>query len=185
MLSYPAQSSFPRGLNVETYRKTYECLVRQTHGSQVMLQLGFVVALLILCTNVALLIWTAAQHLPSEKGITTVYTGSCAKIRDVSAYIHLAINVLSSLLLAASNRCMQSLVAPTREEIDRAHAQRQNLEVGVHTWCNFSRLPRLRRVLWTLLAISSVPLHLLYAPSPPFHLIRTYHVRYNSIILEA
>ena len=104
------------------------------------LLLGFAVAITVFTANLVLLIWTVKQDQPSEDGITTVYTGSCSFERDVSTWSHLAINVLSSLLLAASNSCMQGLAAPTRAEIDRAHAKHQWLDVGVNSARNFGSI---------------------------------------------
>lgn len=57
---------------------------------------------------------------------------------------------------------MQCLSSPTRNEIDNAHAQGVWLDVGVPSLRNLRRLSTTRVVLWYLLAISSIPLHLLY-----------------------
>lgn len=57
---------------------------------------------------------------------------------------------------------MQCLSSPTRSEIDKAHGQGVWLDIGVPSVRNLRRLSTSRIVLWWLLAISSVPLHLLY-----------------------
>ena len=57
---------------------------------------------------------------------------------------------------------MQCLSSPTRNEIDKAHSQGIWLDIGVPSFRNLRRLSTIRTVLWWLLAISSVPLHLLY-----------------------
>lgn len=57
---------------------------------------------------------------------------------------------------------MQCLSSPTRSEIDKAHGQGVWLDVGVPSVRNLRRLSTTRIVLWWLLAVSSVPLHLLY-----------------------
>ncbi|KAK2765090.1 hypothetical protein FQN54_008789 [Arachnomyces sp. PD_36] len=44
--------------------------------------------------------------------------------------LHLVINVLSTVILAATNYCMQCLGAPARADIDKAHAQRRWLEIA-------------------------------------------------------
>lgn len=62
----------------------------------------------------------------------------------------------------ASNYSMQCLSSPTRKEIDKAHARRAWLDVGVPSFRNLRRLSTTRIVLWWLLALSSIPLHLLY-----------------------
>ncbi|KAL8848269.1 MAG: hypothetical protein Q9221_006707 [Calogaya cf. arnoldii] len=57
---------------------------------------------------------------------------------------------------------MQCLGSPTREEIDRAHAKRRWLDVGVPSVRNLRNISPKRAVTWFLLAISSVPLALMY-----------------------
>ena len=57
---------------------------------------------------------------------------------------------------------MQCLSSPTRSEIDKAHGQGVWLDIGVPSVRNLRRLSTTRIVLWWLLAVSSVPLHLLY-----------------------
>ena len=57
---------------------------------------------------------------------------------------------------------MQRLSAPTREEIDKAHRKGDWLDVAVPSARNLWRINRWRGVGWLLLAISSLPLHLLY-----------------------
>lgn len=135
--------------------------------------LGFFAALLVCLVNLVLLIWAmASPHdarsqilnaYPSDnaKGITTVYTGSCDSTGLASTWAHLAINILSSLLLAASNNAMQVLAAPSRQEVDEAHARRLWLDVGVQSWRNLSNIAVARRLLWMLLALTTIPLHLL------------------------
>lgn len=79
----------------------------------------------------------------------------------VNMVIHFVINVLSTILLSASNYGMQCLSAPTREEVDKAHTQRYWLDIGVLSFRNLKRIAMRRRLLWIMLAISLVPLHLL------------------------
>jgi hypothetical protein len=92
----------------------------------------------------------------------TLLQGSCATVRRLNVWVHLLVNVLSTLLLCASNYCMQVLVAPTRTELDRAHSHRQWLHIGVPSLHNLMRIGRVRTLLWTLLLMSSLPLHLLF-----------------------
>ena len=76
-------------------------------------------------------------------------------------WIELAINVLSTLLLAVSNTCAQLLVSPQRADIDAAHSKGKWLDVATPSIRNISRVARWRRICWVLLFASSVPLHLL------------------------
>ncbi|KAJ9493336.1 hypothetical protein H2202_011193 [Exophiala xenobiotica] len=70
------------------------------------------------------------------------------KGRSISIWSHLAINILSSALFAASNNCMQYLTAPSRTEIDEAHRRRRRLDIGVHTVRNLRSISRGRVALY-------------------------------------
>jgi hypothetical protein len=79
-----------------------------------------------------------------------------------SSAFHIVINILSTLLLGASNYTMQVLSSPTRGEIDRAHSSNQWLDIGVLSLRNLGRISRRRRFLCVILALSSIPIHLFY-----------------------
>jgi hypothetical protein len=78
---------------------------------------------------------------------------------------HVFISALSTLLLSASNYTMQILIAPTRSEVDRAHRGefkgRTWLDIGVLSTTNLAHVGTVRHVLWIVMAISSIPVHLL------------------------
>jgi len=57
---------------------------------------------------------------------------------------------------------MQCLSSPTRQDIDKAHRQRIWLDNGTPSMKNLFRISRLRMVQCWLIAISSLPLHLMY-----------------------
>lgn len=85
----------------------------------------------------------------------------------MSAWLHLAINVLGTILLGASNYCMQCLSFPTRDEVNKAHSRGAWLDIGVPSVRNLRQISSKRLALWWLLAVSSIPLHFLYN-SPVF-----------------
>ena len=120
-----------------------------------------VVAALVLIINLSFTIW-AVSSFRVQSGLGTLYDGSCKRRRTLAFWIHLAINVFSTLLLGASNYSMQCLSSPTRGEVDKAHCQGIWLDIGVPSIRNLRRLSPIRVALWWLLAISSIPLHLLY-----------------------
>ena len=120
-----------------------------------------VVAALVLIINLSFTIW-AVSSFRTQNGLGTLYDGSCKRTRTLAFWIHLAINVFSTLLLGASNYSMQCLSSPTRGEVDKAHGQGIWLDIGVPSIRNLRRLSPIRVALWWLLAISSIPLHLLY-----------------------
>jgi len=120
-------------------------------------------ALLALLLNVgaaayALKRWGSAG---SSGVLVQLYSGDCRKVENMSVWIHLAINALSTALLSGSNYCMQCLSAPSREEVDKAHAQNKWLDIGVPSVRNLRSISRKKVSLWWLLGISSVPLHLM------------------------
>jgi hypothetical protein len=98
----------------------------------------------------------------TREGVSTAYEGDCDVANRWSFGLHIAINILSSLLLSASNYTMQVLNAPTRSECDKAHARGDWVDIGVTSLRNIARITWPRRVLWLLLGLSSVPIHLFY-----------------------
>ena len=115
----------------------------------------------VLLINLVVTIWAAA-HYGIENGIGTIQKGGCDTTKTLSLWTHFAINVLSTAMLSASNYCMQCLSAPTRQDIDRAHAQHLWLDIGVRSVRNLLHISRTKTLLWILLALSSIPLHLFY-----------------------
>ena len=115
----------------------------------------------ILLLNVILTIVTSARD-PGHGGLATMQEGKCSVSERIDFWLHLLINALSTVLLAASNYCMQCLSSPTREDIDKAHTQHRWLDIGVPSLRNLGSVSRFKLLLWWLLALSSVPLHLLY-----------------------
>ena len=57
---------------------------------------------------------------------------------------------------------MQCLSAPIREEIDKGHRERIDFDIGIPSVKNLKRISRIKLILWALIAVSSVPLHLVY-----------------------
>ncbi|KAI5836888.1 hypothetical protein DFP73DRAFT_488070 [Morchella snyderi] len=111
--------------------------------------------------NSILTIW-ASKRPSDEPGIGILYKGSCNTTKNLSLLAHLIINVLSTLMLSASNYTMQCLSAPTRAEVDRAHARKKWLDIGVPSVRNLTKISFTRICLWSLLAMSSIPLHFMY-----------------------
>ena len=118
-------------------------------------------AAIILLLNIILTIVASARN-PGHGGLANIQEGSCSESDRLDFWLHLLINALSTVLLAASNYCMQCLSSPTRKDIDKAHAQHRWLDIGVQSLRNLGSISRYRLCLWWLLALSSIPLHLLY-----------------------
>jgi hypothetical protein len=118
--------------------------------------------LLTLLVNLGVAIWAATVTLSSANVLGQVYQGDCGQVEEINTWVHFAINALSTALLSASNYCMQCLSAPTREEVDEAHANGKWLDIGIYSLRNLSNIAPKKRWLWWLLALSSLPLHLMY-----------------------
>jgi hypothetical protein len=115
-------------------------------------------AFVVLIINVILMIWGIQRHGLSA-GQSMLYDGACNKARTVSTVLHILINILSTILLGASNYTMQCLHSPTRAQIDRAHAMKTWLDIGVPSWRNRRFVTLRNKVLWWGLGLSSIPLH--------------------------
>ena len=115
----------------------------------------------VLVINIAFTIW-AMKKVGHQTGLGILQKGSCNETKNLTFWLHLAINVLSTTLLGASNYSMQCLSSPTRAEIDKAHSQGIWLDIGVPSIRNLRKIPTNRIILWWMIALSSIPLHLLY-----------------------
>jgi hypothetical protein len=115
---------------------------------------------LVMLANCILLIVSIARAT-SSLGAKILYKGTYSDAATRSTIGHLFINVASTVLLAVSYAAMQFLLAPTRANVDRAHARGRWLSIGAQGLRNFPFVERWRQALWLLLFISSIPLHLL------------------------
>ena len=102
----------------------------------------------VLLINLGLTIYVATnREYKMERGTGTLYSGSCAKSKTIGIWLHLGINVLSTLLLGRSNYTQQCLAAPTRTEINAAHARRRWMDIGVPSIRNLFRIKAERRLV--------------------------------------
>lgn len=121
---------------------------------------GVWISSLVLLSNTILLVWGAVRSKDGSS-IGTIAEGSPQYTSRISTAYHVLINVLATLLLSASNYCMQILCAPTREEIDQAHRKGISLHVGLQSLGNLRYVATDRAIVWWVLLLSSFPLHLL------------------------
>ncbi|KAK0119018.1 hypothetical protein ONS95_007882 [Cadophora gregata] len=118
-------------------------------------------AAIILIVNLSLVGW--ASHLEmTEDGSYIAMRGSCNNVSKASLSSHLVINILSTLLLGASNYCMQIAIAPSRNDLDEAHSKGRWFDIGVPSIRNLRCVSKWRKLVWILLCLSSLPLHLFY-----------------------
>jgi hypothetical protein len=114
-------------------------------------------ATLVFLINFVVTIWGSISR---RSGV--LFEGDCDRVEFLNTALHVLINVLSTILLSGSNYCMQCLSAPTRSEVDTAHAEGKWLDIGIPSLRNVKHLGRKRTILWVVLAITSLPLHLLW-----------------------
>ncbi len=113
-------------------------------------------------------------------GLGTLQIGDCNTTKRLSQWLHLLINIVSTILLGASNYSMQGLSSPIRQMIDKAHQSGIWLGIGVPSIRNIRWLSQPRIAIWCLLTLSSVPLHLMYNSAVFFKL--TYQ-DYNAFVV--
>ena len=155
-LSTPPPPSLKEILRSAAHR----AVPRQLHGWKLGALGASILAGFSLLVNIVAAAWLKSHKQGS--GLVEVYRGSCEVVADIDLWSHLAINVLSTLLLGGSNYCMQCLCAPTRVDVDRAHQRWRFVDIGVQSVRNLRSIPRGKTSLWCILALSSIPLHLMY-----------------------
>ena len=100
-------------------------------------------------TNLVFTVAVVAEFGSNKDGIVTTLDGDCSEVSSWSTYLHVAINALSSILLAASNYTQQAVASPSREDIDAAHAKGDWLDIGIPSVRNIlGRIPWKRQVVW-------------------------------------
>lgn len=120
-----------------------------------------VVTSVVAVLNVAFLAWALGKS-GLQSGLGTLLDGSCRKANNLTRWLHLTINILGTSLLGASNYSMQHLSSPKRTEVNKAHTKGISLDIRVPSISNVKRISALRLIQWSLIAVSSIPLHLLY-----------------------
>jgi hypothetical protein len=120
---------------------------------------GLFLVAIILVVNSTVTLW-ASLIFSVSGGVGVIYRGVCAQVEQAGFGLHIVINVIATLLLGASNYCMQCLTSPTRREIDRQHSSKMWLEVGILSVRNLRAIDKHRVWLSVFLAVSSFPIHL-------------------------
>jgi len=120
--------------------------------------LAVVAAGSVLMVNLCFTIWAAAVS-KSGTNIGTIYEDECSKIKSAGLGIHVAINVMGTLLLGSSNYTMQCLSSPTRKEVDTAHSKGKFVDIGIPSLRNLTSWKK--KALFGALVISTIPLHFL------------------------
>ena len=128
-------------------------------GNMLLMQQMLVIFVFVM--NLSWSTW-AIKHYNTTDGVGTMYRGNCGTVKTLNLWLHLAINVISTLLLGSSNYCMQLLVAPTPSEVQKAHERSKWLDIGIPSFRNLWWIARRSWIVWSCLWLSSALLHLLY-----------------------
>jgi hypothetical protein len=121
----------------------------------------------VLTINIVLAIIAAgiaySKNGEQDFSFAALYIGKCSVAKNWMTGLHLVINILSTVMLGASNYCMQCLVSPSRAQVDTAHSKRVWLRIGVPNIWGLLWSQRGKRQLlgWILLA-TSLPIHLMW-----------------------
>lgn len=122
-------------------------------------QITLVSAVLII--NLSLTIYANFNYRTVE-AVGVLYKSDCGTVRKLNLWLHLLIRILSTLMLSASNFCMQVQSAPTRADTDVAHGKGTWLDIGLHSPRNFFYIRGWKCVSWAVLGITSLPTNMLY-----------------------
>jgi hypothetical protein len=121
---------------------------------------AFLLSLIALIINIAVYAWLY-NTFHTHQGSATIIRGSCTAVQNANTGIHAALNVLSTLVLGASTYAMQGLTAPSRSDVNAAHAKGKWVEIGTSSVRNLFYVRRRNVWIWGVLAVSSLPFHLL------------------------
>lgn len=140
----------PRAKTWRTWKSRREIVLRTCLGTTtIVCVINFVLAMIL---------WS---HYELTDGVATLYQGDCDYVRRMNTGLHILINILSTLLLGASNLTLQLVAAPTRREINNAHRNRAWLDISVPSLRNLGWISRTSLAIWYNLATSPIPIHFL------------------------
>lgn len=120
------------------------------------------VTITVLIVNISWLIWAKTHYGGIESGYGIIHRGDCDAAKKTNTWLHLLINILSTLLLTGSNAFMSTYCCPSRKEIDKAHARRKWVHVGMLSLRNLGKIAWRKSFVVLLLGLSSLPFHLLF-----------------------
>ena len=126
-----------------------------------------IIATLILALNITVIAELWARYYPQSyaDGTLVFHIGSCNDVKTINIALHLAVNVISSVLYLSSQLCVQLITAPTRKQINEAHRRRDWYDIGILSWRNFVRSRWRSKIICIVLLGSSFPLHFMYVCS--------------------
>lgn len=97
----------------------------------------------------------------TAQGPNVVFSGDCKKAKSINLALVTLLNIVGTTLVGTSSYVMQCLNAPSRREVDKAHANGRYLNVGVPSVNNFRYLSVTKLCTWSIMLFSTIPIHLL------------------------
>ena len=122
----------------------------------------FALLVLILLIIVILIVVLFAKSAETEGAghlYSIISTNNCKAVERQISFFHLGINILSTLVLAASGYFTQLLSSPTRVQLDRLHARGKWQHIGIKSIFNIP-ISTWQRVSFVLLTLTAIPFHL-------------------------
>jgi hypothetical protein len=117
------------------------------------------------CLVVELIMLACAMALNKPEGdkggIGVLYAGDCAKVERINTILAIPLNIIATVLVATSNYVMQCLSAPSRKDVDDAHAAGSYLNIGISSVHNLLHNLSWKSALWLSLVLTTIPIHLL------------------------
>lgn len=125
--------------------------------------LSIIAVKMCLAVELIMLVCAMALNKPEgdKDGIGVLYVGHCAKVEHINTILAIPLNIIATVLVATSNYVMHCLSAPSRKEVDEAHAAGSYLNIGISSIHNLLRILSWKSALWLTLVLTTVPIHLL------------------------
>lgn len=124
--------------------------------------LSIIAVSICLITELIMLVCAMTLNRPDgdKHGIGVLYVGDCAKVERLTITLAIPLNIIATVLVATSNYVMQCLCAPSRKDIDEAHATGSYLNIGISSVHNLYHNLSWKSTLWLSLVLTTVPIHL-------------------------
>ncbi|KAL4798811.1 hypothetical protein BDV19DRAFT_385894 [Aspergillus venezuelensis] len=116
-------------------------------------------AVVTLSLAIGIIIWAIKAHPPNSRAVGTFFVGACSTTTTLNSALHVLLNSVGSLFLAAGTYCMQILVAPSPEDINRAHRKGVALDIGVPSVRNLRHIAKPRSITWLGFGIVATVMH--------------------------
>jgi hypothetical protein len=152
------------------------------HRWRISIILGSCMSSLVLRMYTIFLVLCAKRGRGFENRFAVPISGLVEDMSRWSGDIHILINALSTLLLAARNYTMEVLSPTTRKDVDKAHTRHEHLDVRFLNVRNLSRIPRRQLLLFIFMGSSSVPMHLLQVCCQDAHNYQVMRSSYDSAV---